>query len=245
MKEKARVAVVQAASVFANLEASLEKAGELVRQAATLGAELVAFPETWLPGYPAWLDCCRDLAIWDHEPTKLLFANLALNSLVIPGPQTQALSSLVREFGVVLSIGVNERVESGAGHGTLYNSNLLFNRDGTLLSHHRKIMPTFTERLIWGMGDGQSLSAADTAAGRTGALICWEHWMPLARQVLHVSREDIHIDCRVALGEGNESSGESPLCFRRKVFRVGLWRDFAGKGLAQGLKSRRRLTIAS
>ncbi|MGB8541251.1 MAG: nitrilase-related carbon-nitrogen hydrolase, partial [Candidatus Acidiferrales bacterium] len=83
--------------------------------------------------------------------------------------------------------------KEGPGHGTLYNSNLLFNSDGALVNCHRKIMPTFTERMIWGMGDGTSLRAANTSVGRVGALICWEHWMPLARQVLHVSREDVHI----------------------------------------------------
>jgi nitrilase len=93
----------------------------------------------------------------------------------------------------VLSMGVNERVKEGPGHGTLYNSNLLFDSDGALVNCHRKIMPTFTERMIWGMGDGASLQAANTSLGRVGALICWEHWMPLARQVLHVSREDVHI----------------------------------------------------
>ena len=193
MKTMTCVAVVQAAPVFMDLDGSMEKARGLIRDAASRGAKLVAFPEAWLPGYPAWLDCCRDAAVWDHEPTKHVFARLVENSVVVPSPHTQALASLSREFGVVLSIGVNERVKEGPGHGTLYNSNLLVNSDGALVSCHRKIMPTFTERMIWGMGDGMSLCAADTSAGRVGGLICWEHWMPLARQVLHVSREDIHV----------------------------------------------------
>jgi nitrilase len=193
MKIETRVAVVQAAPVFMDLDGSMEKARGLIRDAASQGAELVAFPEAWLPGYPAWLDSCRDTSLWDHEPTKNVFARLVENSVVVPSSHTQALASLSMEFGIVLSIGVNERVKEGPGHGTLYNSNLLFNSDGALVNCHRKIMPTFTERMIWGMGDGMSLQAADTASGRVGALICWEHWMPLARQVLHVSREEVHI----------------------------------------------------
>ena len=193
MKTGTRVAVVQAAPVFMDLDGSMEKARSLIRDAASRGAELVAFPEAWLPGYPAWLDSCRDAALWDHAPTKHVFARLVENSVVVPSSHTEALSSLAKEFGIALSIGINERVKEGPGHGTLYNSNLLFNSDGALVNCHRKIMPTFTERMIWGMGDGASLQAANTSAGRVGALICWEHWMPLARQVLHVSREEVHI----------------------------------------------------
>jgi len=193
MKTETRVAVVQAAPVFMDLEGSIEKARGLIRDAASRGAELVAFPEAWLPGYPAWLDSCRDVGLWDHEATKDVFARLVENSVVVPSSHTQALSSLAKEFGIALSMGINERVKDGPGHGTLYNSNLLFNSDGALVNCHRKIMPTFTERMIWGMGDGMSLQAANTSSGRVGALICWEHWMPLARQVLHLSREEVHI----------------------------------------------------
>lgn len=193
METKTRVAVIQAAPVFMNLDASMEKAHDLILDAANRGAQVVAFPEAWLPGYPAWLDSCRDAALWDHEPTKILFARLVENSVAVPSSHTEALASWARELSVVLSIGVHERVKEGPGHGTLYNSNLLFNSDGVLLNCHRKIMPTFSERIIWGMGDGKSLFAADTSAGRVGTLICWEHWMPLTRQVLHSSREQVHV----------------------------------------------------
>ena len=193
MKTKIRLAVIQAAPVFMNLDGSIEKASDLIRDAASQGAELVAFPEAWLPGYPSWLDCCRDAGLWNHEPTKNLFARLVENSVAVPSSHTEALASLAREFGIALSIGINERVKEGPGHGTLYNSNLLVDSDGALIHCHRKIMPTFSERMLWGLGDGTSLCARDTSAGRVGALICWEHWMPLARQVLHVSREEIHV----------------------------------------------------
>jgi nitrilase len=188
-----RVAAVQHAPIYLELERSLSKALSLITEAASLGANLVVFPETWLPGYPAWLDCCRDVALWDHEPTKKVFARLMENSVVVPGPVTQALSAAARAHDLVLNISVHERVIEGAGRGTLYNTMLTFGQDGELLNSHRKIMPTYTERLIWGQGDGSGLRASTTGIGRIGGLICWEHWMPLARQVLHQSGEDIHI----------------------------------------------------
>lgn len=175
------------------LEASLKRALSLISEAASLGAQIVVFPETWLPGYPAWLDCCRDVALWDYEPVKRVYARLVENSVVLPGPATDALAAAARDNSVVLNISVHERVKEGPGRGTLYNTMLTFNDDGRLLNRHRKIMPTYTERMIWGQGDGSSLKAVETSAGRTGGLICWEHWMPLARQALHVSGEEIHI----------------------------------------------------
>ena len=188
-----KVAAVQAAPVYLDLSRSVEKSIGLIAEAASSGAKLIVFPETWLPGYPAWLDCCRDVAVWDHTTVKKVFARLMENSVVVPGPVTEALGQAAREHEIVLNISVHERVVEGSGRGTLYNTMLTFGADGTLLNHHRKIMPTYTERMIWGQGDGSSLRAVATDAGRIGGLICWEHWMPLARQVLHQSGEDIHI----------------------------------------------------
>jgi predicted amidohydrolase len=188
-----RVAAVQAAPVFMDLQRSLDKATSLIGEAAAKGANIVVFPETFLPGYPAWLDCCRDVALWDYEPAKSVYARLMDNSVEVPGPVITALSKAAREHGVVLNISVHERVGKGPGRGTLYNTMLTFGNDGALLNRHRKIMPTFTERLVWGLGDGSGLKAVDTTSGRIGGLICWEHWMPLARQVLHMSGEDIHV----------------------------------------------------
>lgn len=188
-----KVAAVQASPVYLDLNASLDKARRLIYEAASGGAKLIAFPETWLPGYPAWLDCCRDVALWDHTPVKKVFARLMENSVVVPGPITEAIGDAARECEAVVNITVNERVREGAGRGTLYNTMLTFGADGGLLNAHRKIMPTYTERLVWGKGDGRSLQAVDTCAGRVGGLICWEHWMPLSRQAMHTSGEDIHI----------------------------------------------------
>src|SRR5437879_7627277 len=105
-----KVAAIQAGPVYLDLERSVEKALSLISEAASLGAKLVVFPETWLPGYPAWLDCCRDVALWDHPPVKKVFARLMDNSVVVPGPVTAALGKAAREHDVVLNIGLHERV---------------------------------------------------------------------------------------------------------------------------------------
>ncbi|MFN0124204.1 MAG: carbon-nitrogen hydrolase family protein [Blastocatellia bacterium] len=187
------VAAVQASPVYLSLERSLARALNLIAEAALKNAQLVVFPEAWLPGYPAWLDYCRDVALWDHPPVKKLYARLAESSVVVPGPVTEAIGATAREYNTTVVIGVHERVAEGPGRGTLYNTLLTFGPNGALLNRHRKLMPTFSERLIWGQGDSLGLRAVRTPVGRVGGLMCWEHWMPLTRQVLHDSGEDIHV----------------------------------------------------
>lgn len=186
------VAIVQD-EVSPDLEILLQRTREGVREARALGAELVVFPETWIPGYPAWLDVTRDAALWDHPPVKAVFARMARDSVTVPGRTFAMLADIARESGVVLVLGVTERVDEGPGRGTLYNALLTFGPDGALLNHHRKLVPTYTERMVWGAGDAAGLRAVSTPAGRVGGLVCWEHWMPLARQALHESGEDIHV----------------------------------------------------
>jgi nitrilase len=181
------VAAVQASPAYLNLERSLSRAVELISEAAKRRAQLVVFPESWLPGYPAWLDICRDIAVWDHQPTKKLYAQLLEHSVVVPSATTTALGEAARIHNLTVVIGVHERVG-----GTLYNSVLTFGPNGHLLNIHRKLVPTFNERLIWAHGDGSGLEAVETPVGKVGSLICWEHWMPLARQRLHVAGEEIH-----------------------------------------------------
>jgi nitrilase len=193
VRDRVSVAIVQSSPVFLDLDASVAKAITLAEKAARNGARIITFGETWLPGYPAWLDYCLDVALWDHAPSKEVFARLRQNSVSVPGRETQRLGQLAGDHKLTLVIGVNERVESGPGNGTLYNSLLTFTPDGLLANHHRKLVPTYTERLVWGQGDGGGLESVATSAGRIGGLICWEHWMPLARQALHNSGEDIHV----------------------------------------------------
>jgi len=187
-----RVAVIQDEPA-PTLSEGLARTRELTTSAANAGASLVAFPETWIPGYPAWLDVCRDVALWDHMPVKRVFARMAENSVIVTGDSGRALGDIAKDNNVSLVIGVTERTESDRGRGTLYNSLLTFGPDGSLLNHHRKLVPTYTERIVWGNGDAQGITAVDTPAGRVGGLVCWEHWMPLARQALHESGEDIHV----------------------------------------------------
>lgn len=187
-----RVATIQSEPA-PTLDEGLQRTEDLVREAARSGASMVAFPETWLPGYPAWLDVCRDVALWDHEPVKATFARYAASSVDVPGESGQALCHIAGRQGVTLVVGVSERVAAGPGRGTLYNSLLVISPDGELLNHHRKLVPTYTERMIWGNGDADGLSAVDTPSGRVGGLVCWEHWMPLARQAMHDSGEDVHV----------------------------------------------------
>jgi predicted amidohydrolase len=192
-----RNSTVKCAIVQAEVADSLGQGLELTRvkavEAAALGAQLIIFPETWIPGYPAWLDSCRDAALWDHAPVKAVYGRIAENSIAIPGPGLEHLAETARLTSATLVVGISERVVQGAGRGTLYNSLITLGPDGQLLNHHRKLMPTYTERLIWGAGDVEGLRAVDTPIGRVSALVCWEHWMPLARQALHESGEDIHV----------------------------------------------------
>ncbi len=187
------VAAVQAAPIYMDLEQSLAMAVDLIAESAKKEARLVVFPETWLPGYPAWLDTCRDVALWNHAPMKRLYARLLENSVTVPGPACDAIGAAARQNRLTVAIGVQERVASGPGRGTLYNTLLIFGPTGELLTRHRKLVPTFSERLIWGQGDGSGLGVVSTPAGRVGGLICWEHWMPMARQALHNADEDIHV----------------------------------------------------
>ena len=193
MPDQISVAIIQHSPVFLDLPATVAKTITLTEEAARKGARVVTFGETWLPGYPAWLDYCSDAALWDHAPSKEVFARLRQNSVVVPGKETKLLGQLAADHQLTLVIGVNERVETGPGNGTLYNSLLTFTPDGTLANHHRKLVPTYTERLVWGQGDGGGLESVKTPSGRVGGLICWEHWMPLARQAMHNSGEHIHV----------------------------------------------------
>ena len=197
------IAIVQGEST-GDFAIALEQTEHLAREAASAGAQLVVFPETWIPGYPVWFDVCRDVALWDHSPVKEIHARYAQHSVDVTGESGRRLANVAATAGVTLVVGVSERVSRGPGRGTLYNSLLTYGPDGTLLNHHRKLMPTHSERLVWGSGDADGLRAVDTPAGRVGGLICWEHWMPLARQAMHESGEDIHVAAWPTAHERNQ-----------------------------------------
>lgn len=188
-----RVAIAQNAPIYLDKRASLQRALDIAKQAAAKDVELIAFGEAWFPGYPAWLDVCPGMGLWNHAPTKRVFAALRENSIAVPGPEVTRLAQAARKLKLTIVIGINEKIASGPGNGTLYNSLLTFTPEKGLANHHRKLVPTYTERIVWGNGDGRGLEAADIGKARVGGLICWEHWMPLARMAMHQSGEDVHI----------------------------------------------------
>jgi nitrilase len=186
-----RVAAVQASPVFMDREASVAKACKLIAEAGSGGAQLAVFPETWLPGFPIWIERAPGTALWDHQPAKEAFTRLVANAVEAPGSTTDALCAAAAEAGCGVVMGINER-QGGRLSGTLYNTIIYVGEDGRLLGKHRKLIPTYAERLIWGQGDGSTLGAFDTPVGRVGGLVCWEHWMPLARHAMHVTGEQVH-----------------------------------------------------
>ncbi len=189
MSQPLTIAIVQVAPIFNDLEASLQKLSAHAREAAGQGARLIVFGETWLTGYPAWLDHVPGIAIWDAPGPRSVYANMLAQSWTLGGEADIFLQQLTRELGVFIFLGVNERV----GHGSLCNSLLLYNPQGELVNHHRKLMPTYTEKLLYTTGDAAGLRTILTEFGRMGGLICWEHWMPLTRQAMHEEREDLHL----------------------------------------------------
>ena len=190
---KLNVAIVQDSPVFGDLAGSLAKAIGLAERAAEQGARLICFGETWLPGYPIWLDVSPGAGLWGSDAVKDLYASLRDNSVVVGGEETKLLGETARRLGAAIVIGINERVDAGPGHGTLYNSIVGFDESGVLVLHHRKLVPTYTERIVWGPGDADGLRCAVLDGVRVGAMVCWEHWMPLTRQHLHLQGEQVHI----------------------------------------------------
>ena len=185
MNAPVRVACVQAEPVVFERDATIVKVAAIAREVASGGAQLALFPETFVPVYPSnrWV---RELSHGtDATP---LFARLLDQAVEVPGPHADALGAAARDAGIWLAIGVNERER-----GTVYNSLLVFAPNGSLALHHRKLVPTNHERLVWGQGDGRGLDTVDTGAARIGGLICWENFMPLARFALYERGVEIYL----------------------------------------------------
>jgi nitrilase len=176
-----RVAAVQLSPVLDARGGTMTKVLDAIAEAARAGAGLIVFPETVVPYYPYFS--------FIEPPVAMGAAHLRLydEAVTVPGPETAAVAESARAHGVVVVLGVNER-----DHGTLYNAQLVFDADGTLVLKRRKITPTYHERMVWGSGDGSGLRVVETAAGRVGALACWEHYNPLARYALIAQHEQIH-----------------------------------------------------
>jgi nitrilase len=184
-----KIAVVQAAPVVLDREATVSKACELIAEAGRSGARLVVFPEAFIPTYPDW--------VWrippgQHRVLADMYAELLEQSVEIPGPVTEELSKAARQAGVYVAMGLNER-NAQASNASLYNTLLYIGPEGELLGKHRKLVPTAPERMVWAQGDGSTLEVYDTSLGKLGGLICWENYMPLARYSLYAWGVQIYL----------------------------------------------------
>ncbi|MFT4081498.1 MAG: carbon-nitrogen hydrolase family protein [Nocardioides sp.] len=203
-----RVAAVQAEPVWLDLEATTDKTIAIIADAAADGAELVAFPETWLPGFPVFL-----FGMPVYEQTELVRTYIA-NSPTVDGPQIGRIRAAAREQGIIVALGISER-----DHGSLYMSQLVIGEDGDILMHRRKLKPTHAERSLFGEGDGTSLRVIETPLGRLGALNCFEHLQPLTKFALFAQHEEIHIagwPCIGIMGEHNTLGAETTLMASRQ-----------------------------
>jgi nitrilase len=186
-----RAAVVQAAPILFDRQATLEKTQRLIEEAAAQGAQLLLFPEAFIPCYPRGLGFGTVVGSRSAEGRRL-WERYWANAVDVPGAATEALGRAAREKSVYLAIGVVER-DRRFGGGTLFCTLLYFGPDGRLLGVHRKLKPTGAERLIWGEGDGSTLTVLKTEVGRIGGLICWENYMPLARAAIYARGIDIYL----------------------------------------------------
>ena len=184
-----KIAVVQAAPVVLDREATVSKACELIAKAGRSGARLVVFPEAFIPTYPDW--------VWrippgQHRVLADIYAELLEQSVEIPGPVTEELSQAARRADVYVAMGLNER-NANASNASLYNTLLYIGPEGHLVGKHQKLVPTGPERMVWAQGDGSTLEVYDTSLGKLSGLICWENYMPLARYSLYAWGVQIYL----------------------------------------------------
>jgi nitrilase len=205
------VAVVQLAPVFLDRAATLARAVAALQDAARAGAQLVVFPEAYVPGYPAWIWRLRpgpDMGLADR-----LHARLRAEAVSLAGDDLLPLRQAAKECRVTVVCGIEE-IDAEFSRGTLYNTVVVIGPDGTLLNRHRKLMPTNPERMVWGQGDASGLKAVDTPCGRVGTLICWESYMPLARAALYAQGVQLYV-------APTYDSGDRWLATARHVAREG------------------------
>ncbi|MGD9241136.1 MAG: carbon-nitrogen hydrolase family protein [Desulfobacterales bacterium] len=190
-KQQIKVAVVQAAPVLFDREATVEKACGLIKQAAGQGAQLILFPEAFIPAYPRGL--AFGTVVGSRSPVgRRIWQRYWENTVEVPGPTTLRLGEAAKKANVYLAIGVIER-DAARSSGTVYCTLLYFGPDGRLLGKHQKLKPTAGERLIWGEGDGSTLTVIHTEIGSIGGLICWENYMPLARMAIYDKGVELYL----------------------------------------------------
>jgi len=184
-----KVAVVQYPPVYMDKAKSIERAVELIGEAAGQDSGLIVFPEAWLPGYPTFVWRLSPGA--DMKKTDELYALSQTNSVDLSKDDLGPVKEAAQEHGIVVVMG-HQELDGALSGSTLFNSVAIIDADGRLLNNHRKLMPTNPERMVWGFGDGSTLKVVETAVGRIGALLCWENYMPLARYALYAQNIDIY-----------------------------------------------------
>ncbi len=203
-REQVKVAVVQASSAFMNKAGCLEKACDLINEAGKEGAELILFPEAWIPTYPYWSMGWDTSAVEFHDVT----ADLQDNSLVVGSEDTDILGKAARAAGAYVVMGCNE-LDDRIGSRTLYNSLVYIDRDGRVMGRHRKLIPSYIERIWWGQGDGRDLKVYDTEIGRLGGQICWENHIVNITAWYIAQGVDIHLAVWPGMWNCGGVSGES------------------------------------
>tara|TARA_R110001599_G_C12244342_1_gene659023 strand:+ start:1889 stop:2827 length:939 start_codon:yes stop_codon:yes gene_type:complete len=209
-----KIAVIQKPPVLLDRDKTIARAVESIDEAAGAGAALLVFPEAYIPGYPAW--------IWRLKPggdmalSGEIHAKLRRNAVDLDRDDLRPLQEAASRHAVTVVMGINE-IDRRFSGTTLFNTVVVIGPDGTLLNRHRKLMPTNPERMVWGMGDASGLRVVDTPAGRLGALICWESYMPLARYALYAQNLEIFVN-------PTWDNGETLLVTLRHIAReAGCW----------------------
>jgi len=186
----AKIAIIQEAPYVLDKARTVEKAAHIINIVAAQGAELIVFPEAFIPGYPAWIWRLRPGGDWGVS--EELHTRLLKNAIDLSSEDLKPMLLAARSNQVTVVCGINER-DSENSRTTLYNAVITINTQGNIVNHHRKLMPTNPERMVWGFGDGHGLNVIDSPVGRIGSLICWESYMPLARYALYSQGIEIYI----------------------------------------------------
>ncbi len=234
-----KAAAMHVSPVFMDTDRTIDKVCSLIEEAARNGAKLIVFPETFVPAFPIW--SALRAPIHNHS----WFRQLAAQAIQVPGPEIARVAAAVRKAGVVVSLGINEGSETSVG--CIWNSNVLIGSDGSILNHHRKLVPTFWEKLVWANGDGAGLRVSDTEIGKLGMLICGENTNPLARFTLMAQGEQAHISTYPPVWPANDprdNSGydvadairirASTHAFEAKVFNIAV-SSFMDAGMKEAL----------
>ncbi|HIL42405.1 MAG TPA: carbon-nitrogen hydrolase family protein [Gammaproteobacteria bacterium] len=206
-----KVAVIQQSPVFLDKEKTIKKAVNLIKDAASSGANLVVFPETFIPGYPDWIWRLRPQN--DQQLSEEIHAQLLANSVNLSADDMNPICSSAKKHNVTVVCNINER-DSENSQTTIYNTKLIIGSDGKILNRHRKLMPTNPERMVHGFGDASGLKVVDTDCGKVGGLICWENYMPMARYALYAQGVEIYV-------APTWDSGESWISSMRHIAKEG------------------------